>query len=223
VQKHAPADTKIGPISGEMAGISSEIAALARPGLPSLLDADFARDELVRALGTGIEHFVHRVDLPDKRAAAQRIEAALLPDSYSWVSAAYGVETTRLGKLLTDAAKAPTAADLAALGLDGCVRAIDTAQQAFVVAEQNRGAAAAAGPEVTRKARTLARRFDRKLDIYVAAVEDTYPPEDPAHAGTNAALLQPLVEATGRGRAADRPPATPAPAAPGAPGEKPTG
>lgn len=222
VKKHASEEKDLLRICREMAAISSQIAALARPGLSSLLDLDFARDELIRALGSGIEHFTHRVDLPDKRAAAERLEDALLPDGYSWVTGAYGAQTKRVGELLTDAAKPEAAADLAAVGLDDCITAIDAAQKAFEMAEQNRGAGAAAGLEVTREARTLARKFNRKLDLYVAAVNDAYPPEDPCHESANTALLQPLVEASGRDRAADPRPAPGAPAAPGTPPATPT-
>lgn len=203
-KKHASDNPSLLKVAGDLAETSGKLGSLTRPGAPSVLDADFARDELVRALATGIESQTHRVDVPDRRAAAIRLQPALFADGFAWVNAALGVESARIAKLLMDAASPTNAADLIKLGLGDCTAALAKRQVAFLDAERGRGAAAGAGIEVTKEGRKLMARFNRKLDVYVSRVEDEYG-EEAKDAQRIADLLQPLVDATAREHAQEGP------------------
>lgn len=195
--KHAKDNAALVAVAGDLAATSAKLGALTRPGTPSLLDADFLRDELVRALATGCESFSHRVDLPEHLAAAVRLLASLFGDGFAWVNAALGVESARIAEFLAGAAVPATAADLAKIGLTDCVKALDKAQHSFLDIERGKGAAAGAGKDVTKEQRKLVGRFNRKLDLFLSLVQDAYG-EDPKDATRLNDLLQPLVAATGR-------------------------
>lgn len=206
VKQYAPENASLVEVSADLAKTGGKIGSASRPRGVSVVGADEARDELVRALALGIQYTLHRVDLPDQRAAALRLQAALLGDGYAWVDAPLGVESARIAKLMTDAARPEVAADLATAGLADCVAALARYQDAYLDVERGRGAAAGASLEVTKEQRKLVATFNRKLDLYVAQVEDKYAAEDGADAVRRTALLQPIVAATGRDRAQDQPP-----------------
>lgn len=206
VTKHASDNPALVAVVGALSATSTKLGSLARPGAPSVVDADLYRDELVRATATGFEYYGHRVDLPEHRAAAVRLQAALFPDGYAWVNAALGVESAAISKMLTAAAVPAVVADLAKLSMTDCMKALDHAQHSFLDVERGKGAAAGAGKDVTKDLRKLVARFNRKLDLYVSTVQDAYG-EDPKEAARLNDLFQPLVDATGRERAQEAPPA----------------
>lgn len=204
VKKHAADNTGLVKLGAEVATLGGKIGGFARPALTSLLAADQDRDELVRALALGIEAVTHRIDQPARRDAALRLEAALVGDGYTWVHGPMGVESARIRTLLDTAARPEIAADLKTVGLTDGVEAVDHYQETYLDVERGRGAAASAGVEYTQEQRKLLATFNRKLDRYVAQVNDEYPADGPERE-RNIALLQPIVQATGRDRSQDGP------------------
>lgn len=203
VKEHAAGNKPLVDVAAELADVSGKLGSLSRPTPPSVLGADENRDEMVRAFALLLESATHRVDKPELQAAAKRLIAALLADGYSWVNAPLGVESKKIVTLLTDAATPKVAADVALVGGKDCLGGIDKYQKEYLEVERGRGAAVGVRPQVTVEERKLTTDFNLTLDLYIARVQKDYKLNDTATAGKNAALLRPILDASGRERGQD--------------------
>lgn len=137
-------DAFLKTVMAEMESLSVQITTAIKQDkvLSTLEDADSARDEAVRALGSLIDGY-SSIPIPAKKEAAEKLKTVFAKYGKSIASANYASETSLIESLLEDFAKSGAQESVSVLeGVAEILSQIRSAQDAFVKASDEYTAAA---------------------------------------------------------------------------------
>ncbi|MBN2724930.1 MAG: hypothetical protein JXR95_12740 [Deltaproteobacteria bacterium] len=191
-----PGHSQLKSIASDLSELSDSLMEIRQPESLSVDMADRIRDALVISLVHGIAHFSYRLDDKEKKQAADFVESVLFGDGYSWIKAPYTEESVRIHKLIHDAESHDMKRPIDLLGLGSTIAAIKKAQEDFEKTEYTARIQSEHARETLKELRIIIKDFHRKLDVYMAIIQDEFSTRDQLSILDE--LMRPLSEATER-------------------------